>query len=160
MNTFVTAIKAFFKVLRNPELGIGLIEPKKEEEKPSKSHQSHLKILSMLQQQGRLIDFLKEDISSFSDEEVGACVRKIHADCAKLLEETVTIRSVVEENESQAIEISAHYDPAKIKLVGNVGKAPFKGIVVHKGWKAHKLSLPKSEGSAGDILYAAEVEIK
>lgn len=160
MNSFFSAIKAFFAVLKNPDLATKLIEPKKQEEKTSKQSQSHLKFLSMLQQSGRLIDFLKEDISSFSDEEVGACVRKIHADCAKLIEETVTVRPVIDENEGQSIEISAQYDPTKIKLVGNVGEPPFKGVVIHKGWKAHKLSLPKSSENLGDILYSAEVEVK
>lgn len=158
MNALRLAIKAFFKVWKNPDLAKGLEQ--KREEIPQKAAHSHLKILSMLQQSGRLIDFLKEDISSFSDEEVGACVRKIHADCAKFLEEAVTIRPVIEENEGQAIEISAHYDSDKIKLVGNVGEAPFKGTVIHKGWKAHKLSLPKYEANFGEILYAAEIEVK
>jgi hypothetical protein len=159
MNAFFTAIKSFFKILKNPELANTLcIETKKEE--PVKVSSSHLKMLSMLQQSGRLIDFLKEDISCFSDEEVGACVRKIHADCAKLLEDTVTIRHVLEENEGQSIEVNAQYDPSKIKLVGNVGEPPFRGTVVHKGWKAHKISLPKAETTANEILYAAEIEVK
>lgn len=159
MNAFFTAVKAFFKILKRPELAQSLcIEAKTTE--CGKQSPSHLKILSMLQHSARFIDFLKEDISGFSDAEVGACVRKIHADCAKLLEETVTIRSVIEENEGQTIEISAQYDPSKIKLVGNVGQPPFKGTVIHKGWKAHKVSLPKNDRQYDEILYAAEIEVK
>lgn len=159
MNALVTAIKAFFLVLKNPKLADNLTQTKTPIEESAKNY-PHLKMLHLLQQSGRLIDFFKEDISGFSDEDVGACMRKIHADCAKLLEDIVTIRPVLEESEGQEVTLSANYDPAKIKLVGNVKEPPFKGIVVHKGWKAHKLSLPKSELHTSEIIQSAEIEVK
>ncbi|KAF3361749.1 Uncharacterized protein PHSC3_001699 [Chlamydiales bacterium STE3] len=159
MNSFLIAIKSFFKIWKNPELASRL-EEKKAEVKPMQQHYEHLKLLSMLQNNGRLIDFLKEDISNFSDADVGASVRKIHEDCAKLIEETVTIRPLIDQNEGEEIEISASYDPDKFKLVGRVIEPPFKGIIVHRGWKAHKLSLPKSMESRSEVLCPAEIEIK
>jgi hypothetical protein len=54
------------------------------------------------------------------------------------------------------------FDPTSIKIVGHVkGEAPYKGVLIHKGWKAHKRSLPKRIGeSSSDVICPAEVEIK
>lgn len=158
--SFMLAIKAFFKALKEPKLAELFLEQK--ETKPATADYAHLRMLGMLQSQGRLIDFFKEDITAFSDAQVGACARKIHADCAKFIEESITIRPLMEEEEGSEVAIAPGYDPQKIKLVGKVkGEPPFKGIVIHKGWKAHKCSLPKKtiEGEA-NVLYSAEVEIK
>lgn len=159
------AIKAFFKAWREPEKALKFLqdEPLKLPEKiPEQADQSHLRLLAFLQQSGRLIDFLKEDIASIDDAQVGAAVRKIHQDCAKSLEELVTIRPVMSEHEGASIRVPQGYDPASIKVVGKVkGEPPFTGVLVHKGWKAHKRSLPKKIGEQhNDVICPAEVEVR
>jgi len=156
----VLAFKAFWKVLRNPNDGKKLLESKPT--KPDKTDPSHLRLLSLLQQSGRLIDFLKEDISSYTDAQVGGAVRKIHQECSKSLEDLVTIRPIMDENEGQIVEIPKGFDSSTIKIVGKVkGEAPFSGKLVHKGWKAHKRSLPKQVGElTTEIIHPAEVEIR
>lgn len=121
---------------------------------------SHLQLLAILQHSGRLIDFLKEDITHYTDSDVGAAVRKIHSDCAGCLEELVTIRPLIDENEGSKITVGAGYDASAIKLVGNVKEPPFSGIVIHRGWKAHKKSLPKQASVTHEVIAPAEVEIK
>lgn len=154
------AIKAFFKALKEPEKTKEFLinQPKQiENEDPS-----HLRLLALLQQSGRLVDFLKEDINSFSDDQIGGAVRQIHAATSKSLEEFVTIRPVREENEGAVIRVEKGYDPSLIKIVGNVtGEPPYSGILIHKGWKAHKKSLPKKIGKqTNEVIYPAEVEVK
>lgn len=158
------AIKAFFKALKDPikaEKFIG-IEQIKEPKALEASDPSHLRMLTMMQNASRLIDFLKEDLTTYDDAQVGAAVRKIHADCGKCLEEIVTIRPVMDENEGAKVNVLQGYDPSKIKVVGKVkGEPPFTGVLVHKGWKAHKRSLPKKVGEpTSDIIWPAEVEIR
>lgn len=157
----VLAIKAFFKAYREPEKAQLFIE---ELPAPSvaASDPSHLRLLALLQQSGRVIDFFKEDISTFSDAQVGAAARKIHQDCSHSLEELVTIRPVVDENEGMPIQIPVGYDPAQLKIVGQVrGDLPLNGIVRHRGWKAHKRSLPKKVGEqSSDIICPAEIEVR
>lgn len=154
------AFQAFFKALREPEKAKEFLEetPKQIES----TDPSHLRLLSMLQHSGRLIDFLKEDISAFNDAQIGAAVRKIHQDCAKTIEEIVTVRPIMEENEGAKIQIVKGYDPNSIKVIGQVkGEPPYTGVLVHKGWKAHKRSLPKTKGQhVNEIISPAEVEIK
>lgn len=157
------AFKAFFKALSHPkEMQIFLSEKKEEKSVESPLENTHLRLLGMLQSSSRLIDFFKEEISSFSDAQVGAAVRQIHAAASKNLEEVVTIRPLLEENEGAAIMIHKGYNPSEYKVTGNVrGEPPFKGIVRHRGWKAHKISLPKQVGVINrEVLAPAEIEVQ
>lgn len=143
----VTALKAFLHALKNP--------PSEEVDN------AHLKLLSLLQKQGRLIDFLQEDISGYSDEQVGMAVRDIHAGCRKELNDLLALRPVMTTPEGGKVTIPASYNAEEIKLVGNVrGKPPYEGILVHKGWRATK-ALPKSlAGPKADVIVPAEVEVR
>ena len=145
------AIKAFFAALKQPEV-----------KAPETTDPSHLRLLALLQRSGRLIDFLKEDIKGYSDAQIGAAVRKIHAETSSCLEEMVTIRPLFEQSEGSSVTIAHGFDPSEVKLVGNVkGEAPYKGVLRHKGWKAHKISLPKQAGEwKREVLCPAEIEIK
>lgn len=157
------AFKAFIKAFKEPDKAKQFVEDQPVLPKQIDSVEaSHLRLLSQLQQTGRLIDFLKEDLSSFNDAQVGAAVRKIHQDCAQVLEELVTIRPLKEEKEGTVVQVPKGYDPTEIKIVGNVkGEPPFSGILVHSGWKAHKRSLPKKSGIASsEVISPAEIEIK
>lgn len=162
MNRLIQAIKAFFKALKDPQEATLYLEGPPKNVADTHPNDAHLRLLALLQQSGRLIDFLKEDISSFDDTQIGAVVRDIHHNCSKTIEELVTIRPVIEENEGQTMTIAAGYDPIKIKLTGNIaGGPPFSGIVVHRGWKAHKKSLPKKAGEqSSDVVTPAEIEVR
>jgi hypothetical protein len=154
------AFKAFIKAWNNPAEAQKFLEGSKPQ--VEQSDQSHLRLLSLLQQGGRLIDFLKEDISTYSDAQVGSAVRKIHEECNKSLEELVTIRPVMDDREGSTVKIPTGYDPSTVKVVGKVkGDGPYTGVLVHKGWKAHKRSLPKKIGEQlSEVICPAEVEVK
>lgn len=156
------AFKAFWRAWTKPQEMEEFLLGKKEEKKPEASGNTHLRLLGMLQNSGRLIDFLKEDITSFSDAQVGAAVRAVHLETAKALEDLVTIRPLMEEPEGSRITIQRGYDPASIKVVGKVkGEPPFKGVLRHRGWKAHKISLPKQVGDyQREVLAPAEIEVE
>lgn len=158
------AIKSFLKAFKEPKKAQQFLEDKQDRKSSTeKQDPSHLFLLTLLQQSARLIDFLKEDISKVPDVQVGAAVRKIHADCGKILEELVTIRPIYQEEEGTKITIPSGYNPNEVRVIGNVkGEPPYTGILVHRGWKAHKRSLPKKQDSqvVHDLLCSAEVEVK
>lgn len=156
------AFKAFIKALKEPEQGQNFVEGVMTPQRLEINDESHLRLLHYLQQSSRLIDFLKEDISSFQDAQVGAAVRKIHHDCGQALEELVTIRPFKDEQEGTSVQILKGFDPNEIKIVGKIkGEPPYTGILVHRGWKAQKRSLPKKRGEQStDIICPAEVEIR
>lgn len=155
------AFKAFIKAFKEPEKGKQFVDGTAAPKQLEASDQSHLRLLHDLQQASRLIDFLKEDITSFNDAQVGAAVRKIHQDCGQALEEWVTIRPLKDESEGMTVHVPRGYNPAEIKVVGKVkGEPPFTGVLVHRGWKAQKRSLPKKIGEQNaDIICPAEVEV-
>ena len=120
-----------------------------------------VELLTFLQKEGRLIDFMQEDISSYDESQVGAAVRSIHENTKKALAKVVTLEPVMVEPEGDRIQVEAGFDPSAIRLTGNVkGEPPFSGILCHRGWKVTRLSIekrpPKHDAS---IVESAEVEI-
>jgi hypothetical protein len=130
-------------------------------EKPERSDASALRLLATLQEEGRLIDFLQEDIGAYGDEQIGAAVRGIHASCAKTLRNCVTLEPVLPGNEGDSTTVPLGFDPTGIRLVGNVsGTPPFRGVLRHPGWRARAVSLPVRKGQDVEVIAPAEVEIE
>ena len=128
---------------------------------PERAHASGLLVLSLLQREGRLIDFLQEDVTAFSDAEVGAAARAVHAGCKKVLAAHFTVEPVRKEAEGDAITLAAGFDAGRIRLTGNVaGQPPFRGTLKHHGWVASAVRLPSvSDALDPRILAPAEVEL-
>ncbi len=118
-----------------------------------------LRLLGLLQQEGRLVDFVQEDIDGYSDDQVGAAVRAIHAGCRKVLREHVQLERVFAKEDGSELVVEKGFDPAAVRLTGNVtGEPPFRGTLQHGGWRASKVSLPESTVDP-TIIAPAEVEI-
>lgn len=128
------------------------------------SPQAAVQLLSILQREGRLVDFLQEDLSLYEDAQIGAAVRSIHQGCKAALAEYVRLKPIFEEGEGNEITIPAGFDAGAIRLTGEVsGDPPFKGIVRHRGWQVDKVQLPQittTERKQDWILAPAEVEIE
>jgi hypothetical protein len=120
-----------------------------------------LQLLSLLQREGRLIDFLEQDITSFSDADIGAAARVVHDGCQKALHTHVKISPLREEDEGTRVTIADGFEPAVVKLTGEVrGSAPYRGVLRHRGWRASELTLPRAvKGYDPMILAPAEVEL-
>jgi hypothetical protein len=120
-----------------------------------------LQLLGLLQQEGRLIDFLQEDISHFSDTEIGAAARVVHEGCREALNQHLRLEPVRDEQEGVRITLQKGFDASAVRLTGNVvGQPPFSGILAHRGWRATGVKLPKiSEGHDTSVLAPAEVEL-
>src|SRR5690242_11018654 len=102
---FLLALRCFFLILfykRLPEDAAGLLPaadkqptalPPPEAElvtKPVVDGKAELRrgavqLLALLQREGRLLDFLQENIDGYSDDQIGAAVRDIHRGCKKVL---------------------------------------------------------------------------
>ncbi len=121
----------------------------------------YLQLLSVLQREGRLIDFFSEDLGLYEDAQIGAAVRSIQDNCKNSLKKHLNPKPVIDQNEGETISIPPDFDPNAIKLTGNVtGEPPFKGILRHKGWRAARLELPTlSVVKDPSVMAPAEVEI-
>ncbi len=120
-----------------------------------------LQLLGLLQQEGRFIDFLQEDVAAYSDAEVGAAARVVHEGCRKTLTEHLTIEPVRGEPEGTRVTLEEGFDSSAVRLTGQVvGQAPFTGSLTHRGWRVAEIRLPKvAAGHNLAIVAAAEVEL-
>lgn len=117
-----------------------------------------LRLLAMLQREGRFVDFCEEEISGFSDAQVGAAARTVHGGCGKALRETFSFAPVRSEGEGEQVSLPGGFDPAAVRLTGNVvGSPPFRGILRHHGWKVTRIRMP---AASGDPLLIAPAEVE
>ena len=101
-------------------------------------------LLSVLQREARLVDFLQEDISTFDDAKVGAAVRDVHRDAGAVLDRIFSLGPVMKEPEGTAVKVPAGADAARVRLTGNVtGNPPFRGTLRHHGWRVREVKLPE-----------------
>jgi hypothetical protein len=128
---------------------------------PERVHAAGLAMLALLQREGRLIDFLQEDLAAFSDADVGAAARVVHAGCRKACTQHLTLAPVLEGAEGSAVTVPAGFDAQRIQLTGQVaGQPPFRGTLKHHGWAATEVRLPTVSAALDPrVLAPAEVEL-
>ncbi|HZZ81789.1 MAG TPA: DUF2760 domain-containing protein [Gemmataceae bacterium] len=128
---------------------------------PPKPSPDPLLLLTLMQREGRLIDFLLENVDGADNETLGAGVRTIHQACQKVLREHLDMEPVLKGEEKSTVEVPVGFDPSAIRLTGNVtGSPPFKGTLEHHGWRVTKIKVNKpAEGQDGFVLQPAEVEL-
>ena len=121
-----------------------------------------LHFISVLQREGRLLDFFAEELSVYDDEQIGAAVRSIQEDCKKSVDKYLSLVPVIDKEEGETVEVEPGFDPNAITLTGNVsGEPPFIGVLRHRGWKASKNEVPKlSDVQDASIVAPAEVEVE
>ncbi len=157
LNRLWLALQAFWRTLTDPDFA-GRVEPLFR----SAATGPDLRVLAVLQRDGRLIDFLEENIDPYPDAQIGAAVRDIHRGCRKALHEYIKIEPVLNGIEEDRVTVAPDFDPASIRLTGNVnGSPPFQGVLKHHGWRARAVQLPALLSSRDDssVLSPAEVEI-
>lgn len=186
MGRILLAFRVFFRVLFNGAVATrvaGALEPKAEvpvtpapaptpvapapapveRRPPPKPVQSEaVTLLAALQREARLVDFLKEDLSQYSDDQVGAAVRSIHQDACRLLDRLFALQPVLTDDEGASVEVPRGFDAARYRLTGKVaGEAPYRGTLRHHGWQATRCELPQFTGSetGARTVAPAEVEI-
>jgi hypothetical protein len=174
LSRIVLAFRSFFAILFTGKLpnevaqALGFGAPKTQPAAPkppppqARPADGALQILGILQRDARLIDFLMEDISAYSDDQVGAAVRTLHDQSRESLNRYLRLAPVIDAVEGSFTKLETN-DPATVKLLGNVpvkGKAP-GGLLRHKGWRAEKVDLPPlPPGQNAAILAPAEIEIE
>ena len=176
MTRLALAFKVFWQTLAKPEFAAsvarlnqdGRLAPPVEEEiapKPAAfqetAPEAALQLLSLLQQEGRFVDFLEENVSGFSDAEIGGAARVVHEGCRKTLREHLTIEPVRPEAEGIRLTLQEGFDASAVRLTGNVvGNPPFFGTLIHRGWRVTEIKLPKvAAGHDLSVLAPAEVEL-
>jgi hypothetical protein len=160
------AFAACFTILFKGRLPTAL-QPAARVEAPSQpiaadTHDRAVQMLALLQREGRLIDFVLEDLTAYSDAQIGAAARDVHAGCHRVLERYVTLEAILPGREGEAVTVGQdrQIDPAAFHLVGNVaGQPPFRGTLLHPGWRASRVHLPPLGTTGRAIVAPAEIEL-
>jgi hypothetical protein len=124
-----------------------------------------LQMLAILQRDSRLVDFLMEDITGYSDDQVGAAVRSLHDGARQALARYLEFAPVIDgvEGTYARLDSALAKDVSSVKLLGNVpanGKAP-GGVLRHRGWRVTKVDLPPLTPNQNPAIVApAEIEIE
>jgi len=131
------------------------------EARPTPPGAAALQLLAVLQQEGRFVDFVEEDLTPYSDEQIGAAVRSIHDGCRAALHERIELHPILSAAEGATVTVERGFDPAAVRVTGNVrGEPPYRGVVRHPGWRSEGLKLPERTGDGdASILAPAEVEV-
>lgn len=161
---FGLAFKTFFRILRDAAFAdqVRRLLPA-ETATPKTTRSPALTLLATLQREGRLVDFLKERLDGYSDAQVGAAARDVHRDCAAAVERMFGLEPLRAEDEDSEVTVPAGFDPAKVRLTGNVtGQPPHRGVLRHAGWRAKRCDVPEWRGSddAALVVAPAEVELR
>nr|WP_320049621.1 DUF2760 domain-containing protein [uncultured Desulfuromonas sp.] len=124
-----------------------------------------VQLMARLQEKGRLIDFVMDDISAYDNESVGAAARIVHQGCCEVVADYFTIAPIHDGEEMEEISLAENYDSNRYRLIGRVpDQPPFNGQVLHRGWKTVGVKRPQmadvtESPSLKEIIAPAEVEI-
>jgi len=131
------------------------------EVEPKTPGEDALRLLRILQEDARFVDFIQEDIEAYDDAQIGAAARSIHAGCRKALDGRISLQRIFDVDEGGKVTVDKDFDPSHVRLTGNVGGAPpFSGTLQHGGWRAVSVTLPESPGAFdATVIAPAEVEI-
>ena len=118
-------------------------------------------LLAALQREARLIDLIQEPLDNYEDAQVGAAARDVLRDSAVVLERMLALRPVIDRSEGDEVETPDSANAGRFRFVGNVqGEPPYRGRLVHHGWEASILELPRWSGCSEDVSVVAPAELE
>jgi len=127
---------------------------------PVETSDRAVQVLALLQRDGRLVDFLMEDLTGYPDAQVGAAARDVHTGCRDSLARYITLAPVMNEEEGHPLTVERGIDPARLKIVGNApASPPLRGVLRHRGWEATRIELPPLLTTGRTIVAPAEIEV-
>jgi hypothetical protein len=144
-----------------PEPAKAVPKPAAAKQPPKAVRSEALTLLATLQREARFVDFIKEPLDAYNDAQIGAAVRDVHRDCAKVLDRLFAIRSMVDQEEGSPVDVPPGFDAGRYRLTGNVvGDPPFHGRLAHHGWEAAEVQLPAWSGTQLSARVVAPVEVE
>jgi Domain of unknown function (DUF2760) len=159
MSAYTFPMAAIALVLAIGVLALSLIEPRQAPAAPppapvaakppppppeSQAEAEVIAFLGLLQEKGRLIDFLMDDVALYDDSRVGAAARVVHYGCRDVLQEHFKITPISTAEEGSQVTVPEGFAADEYRLMGKItGNPPFQGVLLHKGWKTESVKLPR-----------------
>lgn len=130
----------------------------KEPSTKSASRSDALTLLTVLQRDARLLDLVTEALDGYTDAQIGGAARNVLRDTRQSLEKAFGLKRLTSESEGSVVEIPKHASPLRWRVSGNPSHA--KGELVHAGWMATHVELPKWNGQSADAMVIAPIEVE
>lgn len=140
-----------------------VLPPKRSRDERSRHELAAL--LGMLQENGRLVDFVMEDIQGQPDARVGQVARVVHQGCREVILKAFGPEPAeTGVAEGEVISLPEGFAPERVRLIGTMTGEGVKGRLLHRGWVASRVELPeftKEPDSAlpGYVIAPAEIEL-
>jgi hypothetical protein len=127
-------------------------------------------LLSLLQDKGRFVDFVMDDISSVQDAAIGAAARVVHQGCKAVFDQYFTVEPIHLGNEGQAVDVDQSPQAPMVRIIGSSKPSNTsattsrpKGRLLHKGWQISDVRLPRLQSTDQKIrplvVTPAEIEV-
>jgi hypothetical protein len=169
--SLVLGVAVLFALLRrenpntaSPNKGVEAAWPAPAPAPANQAETEVISFLSILQEKGRLVDFLMDDVNPYNDAQIGAAARVVHSGCRAVLQEYFRVAPIRTEDEGSTVQVAAGFQPDEYRLIGKItGQPPFTGVLVHRGWKTDAVKLPRFLPTSASRLPAiapAEIELK
>ena len=166
---FFEALKAFFAILSNQAPSVSVesdasrvLREESPVAKPMQAKQDNrraVQLLGALQREGRLVDFLLDEIDGAADADIGAAARIVHRGCRKVLTDCFDLAPIWPAEEGSRVSVEPGYDPTKIDVLGGMATPPLEGVLNHAGWQIKAVKLPElTEGFSEVVVQKAEIE--
>lgn len=122
-----------------------------------------VQFVAQLQKKGRFLDFVMDDITPYSNEDVGNVARIVHQGCQEVIRSYLDPAPLHEGEEQSEVTLAADYDGQAYRLLGQPPESgPVSGKLLHPGWRSRSLQLPRISDpqapGAQEILAPAEIE--
>ncbi|WP_372722224.1 DUF2760 domain-containing protein [Novipirellula sp.] len=115
-------------------------------------------LLSALQREARFVDLIQEDLTKFADAQVGAAARPCLQQCASTLTRFFELAPVSDVGEGSQIDVGEDGSPERYQWIGEGSTTT--GKLIHQGWQATKVELPKYSGSERDANVIAPAQVQ
>lgn len=117
-------------------------------------------LLAQLQEKGRFIDFVMEDVSKATDTQLGAVARVVHQGCSEVIRSVVSVEPIRNEPEGAQIPIPTSAERNQYRIQGDLNSAAAAKIL-HRGWRIqeYRLSRPADPtNSEPPVLAPAQIK--
>lgn len=115
-------------------------------------------LLATLQREARFVDLVKENLSQYSDAQIGAAARPCLQQCAATLDRLVGLRAIETAADGQSIAVPDPASPSRYLWVGEGSGST--GKLIHHGWEASHVELPQWSGHTADAKVIAPIQVQ
>ena len=151
----------YFKVLKDADFAAKVDKlAKPEPPKPVKPSGASAAHADHAPCDGKLIDFLLDNIQNASNDDIGNFVARCNRRRQATLKKYLVIEPVMGQPEGETVDVPKGFDPSAVQLTGNVsGQPPFKGTLRHPGLRVRDQTGNTTRGTGRVHSAPAEVEL-